>query len=284
MNISLERLKALLCKSNGGNIIQDPIYSFDDLTPAQVKQLNAGSGHNDAKNEIALLNSSTALGVNYYKAFEECQKITNPNFEVSFEWRESIPVTGSSAPANIDVMYSLGNTVYFIECKYLEPYYMKVKPNSAAYVNPRRMPIKEGSTILADMCREINNMVTDLNSHYSNFDAPQICRHLLAIFRYVKENPTKFEGKKLVLQSMSWRMTDKFISEASENGIKENVLKGIRDNINAEIKDYEQIINNYISRQELNWDCHFECKHYNDELSLIKNSSRYEQIISRYYL
>lgn len=281
--VPLKKLISILetVTANGSN---HQIFPFDKLSEPQRAQLIAGSGHSDIMKELAKINSSTSLGVDYYKALEDVRRKYDENFEVSFEWRESIPVTGSSARANIDVRYEIGDEIFFVECKYLEPYYLRVKPNRAAYTNPKRCPQDFDGKIWAELCWKINNLITDINNPLVHFDAPQICRHLMAIRRHWKENPNIYAGKKIVMQSMSWDMPESFMEKAEQFGLSRTDLKGINEKIHIEASECEKIINEVISSPELEWDCRFEVLHYNDQVSLdmIKESSAYDSFLCKY--
>lgn len=255
-----------------------PIYGFSELTAEQRRQLENGSGHTNIEDEITQINSSTAFCINFYKAFEEVIQKNDPKFQIEFEWRDSIPLLRSQAPANIDVKYELNNTVYFVECKFLEPYYMHVKPNSAAYCNPSRYPHEESAEVWASLCNEINNAVTDIDQPLTNFDAPQICRHLIAVYRHYKDYPNKYRGKKIIVQSMSWKMPDSFGKLTTDW----EAAKKICSNIDIELKKYAEIINKSI--RKLDWNCNFEFKHYNNELEMIRTSSKFEEICEQYLL
>lgn len=263
----------------------DPIYPFEHLSTEQQHQLMDGSGHNNVDEELRRIHSSTALGVNYYKALEESVRSSKDmDFDVSFEWREVTPITDSPAPANIDVKYELDNSVYFVECKYLEPYYMRVEENKAAYCNPSRFPRAEYGDIWAELCQKVNNLVTNEIDRLNNFDAPQICRHLMAIHLHFLDHKQYYEGKKIIMQSMSWRMPDSFIDVAPKYGLDSNKLRIIRANIDMEISKLSAIINEAISNDRLGWNCRFEFAHYNDSLSLISSASKYRSFVEQYHL
>lgn len=233
-------------------------------TIRQLAQLQSGSGNPIA--EMCQINSSAGMAFNFYKLLEEASGMT-----VDFEWKESIPLLKSLAPANIDVRYEAGDTIYFAECKFLEPYYSNCERNNAAYFDMDRYPIEDNKD------RWLALFKTEAEFRYYN--VAQLYRHLLAIYRHLTENPDIYKRKQIVLQSVVWRMTEKFKEKYRlTKKDKERVLT-----IEEESKKAEGIIKLFFD--DIGWDnIRYESVFYNDILDQIKEASRYETFIKQYIL
>ena len=104
---------------------------FAEPTQKQLKQLKNGDGNPIA--EMCHINSSAGLAFNYYKLFEHAKGI-----EVNFEDKVEKPLrlkNNGGKYANLDVSFYLDGTQYYIESKFLEPYYSKCKHNTCSYYN-----------------------------------------------------------------------------------------------------------------------------------------------------
>ena len=236
-----------------------------------MEQLQNGSGNPIA--EMYQINSSAGLAVNYYKLFEK----THKGVVVQFEWKESVPLVGSSAPANLDVKYELGNTVYFIESKFLEPYCSANKRNSESYFETDRYPFPDH--------RDDWKELLEKESDFIHYDYAQLCRHLMAIYRHWLEHPEIYMGKTLVLQSVCWKMTDLFIKHYQSMWNDEDDLEARISALEEEKRKAYDYFNQHV--KQIGWDaCRFECKNYNDEdmLNAICKSKHFEQFKRQYFM
>ena len=243
-----------------------------ELTADQLYQLQNGSGNPLA--QIHQVNSSAGLVVNYYKLFEEA----HPSVVVDFEWKESIPLLKSSAPANLDVRYELDGTIYFIESKFLEPYYSDAKKNAEAYFDKSRYP-KEVDVSDKDAWQTLFKH----EGTFRYFDYPQLCRHLLAIYRHNKKNPEMYRDKEIVLRSVGWEMTPSFKQYFQSLGWDDGDMKERCDTIQKEKEIATSIFKEHI--QKISWhECRFETDTYNNMLDEISGSKKFNQFIKQYFL
>ena len=233
------------------------------LTGKQWEQLQAGDGNPIA--EVFQINSSAGLAVNYYKLYEQTHDV-----EISFEWRESIPLLKSHKAANIDVYYQLNNTVYFVESKFLEPYCDNPNKNPDAYRDKERYPFKNN----------VENWLKlmEVEDEFRYFDFSQMYRHLLAIYRHYLEKKEFYEKKQIVLQSVSWKMTDAFKKEYGLSQADEDMLINLDD----ERKKANKLFNEFL--KDIGWtNCRFETKYYNDMLNEIKTHPKYDEFCKQYF-
>lgn len=244
---------------------------LEKLTGTQLEQLQNGSGNPIA--ELFQVNSSAGLAVNYYKLLEKANK----GLTVQFEWKESIPLLKSTAPANLDVRYEKDDTVYFIESKFLEPYCDKSERNSKAYFDTDRYPFEEH--------REEWKSLLLQETQFKYFDFAQICRHLLAIYRHFLENQSYYSGKNIKLCSVSWKMTDSFVRQYSSLQLPHSDMAARRTILEQEKELACRLINSHLSN--IGWkQCSFETKNYNDSdmLDAIRHTDKFESFKSQYFL
>ena len=230
---------------------------LEKLTGAQLEQLQNGSGNPIA--EMYQINSSAGLVVNFFKLFE----LTHKGVVVEFEWNESIPLKDSPAPANIDAKYEIEDTIYFIEGKFLEPYCDNAKPNSKSYKDTSRYPFDDNKEEWLSLLNH--------DTEFKYFDYAQLCRHLLAIYRHTLENPTLYQNKRIVLQSLCWQMTNRFQDKYKE---LELPVKDMEDRcivLADEKRRASKYFNDFL--KEIGWEqCTFETKSYNERINDIKES------------
>lgn len=264
----------------GSTVMPMPIYSLDQLSLRQQGQLEKGDGRPES--QICQVNSSAGLCVCYHKALEEVQRKQNPQFEVEFEWKNipllPLPNRPKPKPANIDARYEIDNTIYFVECKFLEPYYSHNETNREAYTDPSRY--KYQKDVWVKFCTEVNEMIND--GTLLNYDAAQICRHLIAIYCHYKDNPSEYEGKNIVMQSMMWDMPRSFMRNAERFGLSMNDMKSVRDRIFHDKDVFSNKVRELFSN--LGWNCTFDTKTYDESLSKIQGATTYERICEQYFL
>lgn len=248
-------------------------------TDEQLDQLKKGDGNPIA--EMHQINSSAGLAFNYYKLFEQVKRKECENFEVQFESKVAKPLclkNNGGKYANLDVSYRLGDTQYYIESKFLEPYYSKCKPNTCSYHNRDKQGGEVDNYKFSKDEEEETAKWLNLLEHeneFQHYDFPQLYRHLLAIRR--KHN----KAGKIVLQSVSWRMTDSF---KTEYGLKQ-ADKDLLETLEQEQLNACTLFNNFL--KEIGWiDCRFEMKHYNDKdmLEEIKEAPKYHEFCKQYFL
>lgn len=253
---------------------------FAEPTEKQLEQLKLGDGNPIA--EMHQINSSAGLAFNFYKLYEHAKSI-----EVNFEDKVAKPLRiRGGRKANLDVSYSLDGTQYYIESKFLEPYYSKCEHNTCSYYNKDKQgndvdnykfSQKEEETALwLELSEHEKALWLELLEHEKDFqyyDFPQLYRHLLAIRR--KHNK---QGK-VVLQSVSWKMTDTFKEKYELKEDDEKML----NTLDVERQKAEELFKGFLN--EIGWtDCHFEMKYYNDMLEAIKDAPKYHEFCKQYFL
>lgn len=110
------------------------IHPLIKLSTIQEDMLNEGDGQ--SYNQYLQINSSTGLAVNYYKLLEEQENIK----QLVFEDKVARPLNKGGKCANIDVSFIRDNKLYFVESKFLEPYYSGNETINDSYLNSNRYP------------------------------------------------------------------------------------------------------------------------------------------------
>lgn len=250
--------------------------SIRPLLKNGLQDFENGSGHPDR--ELEQINSSARLAAFYYKLFESSGNCSS----LRFEWNESTPLEipqRNIPPANLDVRYEIGNEIHFVESKYLEPYYRGNEEISQSYLNQDYYPtIIPNANVWVNKFAQVNDMTKYVNT-------TQLYRHLLSIYRHYLENPQIYKGKSIVLESVSWMATERFIdivgkvSRRSESYLTKRKNTIEEESIEIVLKD----INDYITFLE--WgNCRFEVKYYNTMLDEIKGAGKYEDFCKQYLL
>ncbi len=243
-------------------------------TQKQLKQLNNGDGNPIA--EMCQINSSAGLAFNYYKLFEHEKQKEYFDFEVKFENKVAKPLrlkNNGGKYANLDVSYYMDGTQFYIESKFLEPYYSKCKHNTCSYYNKDK---QGGEVDNYRFSKEETALWLELLGHekyFQYYDFPQLYRHLLAIRR--RHNK---QGK-VELQSVSWEMPDTFKEKYGLTEDDEKMLKTLDD----ERQKSKELFKGFLS--EIGWtDCCFEMKCYNDMLGNIEHAPKYCEFRKQYFL
>ncbi|MBQ9470303.1 MAG: hypothetical protein IJU72_05050 [Bacteroidales bacterium] len=241
-------------------------------TQEQLEQLKAGDGNPVA--EMCRINSSAGLAFNYYKLYEgEVQKV-HKSFEVRFEEKVGKPLSLSGGKcAHLDVSYSLDGTQYYIESKFLEPYYSKRKHNTCSYRNKDKQDNEVDNYKFSEEETKVWLELLENETKFQYYDFPQLYRHLLAIRRKHEK-----QGK-VVLQSVSWKMTESFKAEYLLTKDDESRLK----TLDEERRNACGLFNNFLN--QIGWaDCSFETKYYNDMLDDIRGAEKFNDFCKQYFL
>lgn len=258
-NINFKKQTASICYI-------DPIIM---LSPKEEEILTNGDGQ--SPEEYKQINSSTGLAVNYYKILQNCQNIK----DLVFEDKVARPLKSGGRYANLDVSYKRDGIYYYVESKFLEPYYSDNEKNRASYFNVKKYPQEvEGHE------NEWLSLFEEAGE-FTIYNAAQLCRHLLAIYRSSKSRSTEDgNNHRTILQSVTWKMSDEFIC-LFDKQIQDYLYRRI-ETIEEESKKCESLFNDFI--ETINWTyMSFEAKHYNDMLDDIKDSKYYESFLLRYF-
>ena len=248
---------------------QSPIVYIEpiiQLTSEQEKKLKEGDGQSNP-NEYKQINSSTGLAVNYYKILESTGKIK----DLLFEDKVAVPLIKGSKPANLDVSYKKDGIIYYIESKFLEPYYSGNKHNPDSYFDTNRYDVPEKDK------KDWFHLFSDAQK-YKLYNFSQLCTHLMAIWR----KHHKDEHFSFVFQSVTWRMSNQFIDKLDDEELRESYTNR-RSAIEKESKECQQRINDFLKK--IGWNnLTFECLYYNDMLEDISSSRNLEEFKRRYFL
>lgn len=248
---------------------KSPIVYIEPIIPLsseQEKRLKEGDGQSNP-NEYKQINSSTGLAVNYYKILEKTEKIK----DLLFEDKVAIPLIKGGKPANLDVSYKRDGKIYYIESKFLEPYYSGNEHNRDSYFDTNRYDVPEKDK------EDWLHLFSDAQE-YKLYNFSQLCRHLLAIWRKHKDN----QQLEIIFQSVTWRMSDLFIGKINDNDLEES-FRYRRTSIEKESKSCQQRINDFL--EKIGWNnITFECLQYNDILEDISSSPFIEEFKKRYFL
>lgn len=243
-------------------------------TKEQLEQLKNGDGNPIA--EMYQINSSAGLAFNYYKLFEKQKQKENKDFKVNFEVKVAKPLclkNKGGKYANLDVSYCLGDEQYYIESKFLEPYYSKCKPNTCSYYNKNKQGGEVDNYRFPEEETNAWFKLLDHEQEFQYYDFPQMYRHLLAIRR--KHNKVG----RVVLQSVSWKMTDTFKEKYGLKQADNDLLKELEQEQSKACTWFNDFL------KDIGWtDCRFEIKHYNDMLDAIKESKKIDIFKSQYFL
>lgn len=246
------------------------IHPLIKLSTIQEDILNEGDGQ--SYNQYLQINSSTGLAVNYYKLLEEQENIK----QLVFEDKVARPLNKGGKCANIDVSFIRDNKLYFVESKFLEPYYSGNETINDSYLNSNRYP-KE----VPDCDKPTWEKLFRWTKNFKFYNVTQLSRHLLAIYRFTQgHSDSYYSGQQVILQSVMWKMTDRFLS-LFDNSTKTELERRIVT-IEEEKNICYQYINEFI--EKINWqNMVFESHYYNDILSDIKKSDFYDEFCKRYF-
>lgn len=235
------------------------------LSLEQKDKLENGDGQRDSPDQYKQINSSTGLAVNYYKILESSSTIS----DLCFEEKIGKPLKYGGHEANIDVFYKHNGIKKYIESKFLEPYYSGNEHNRQSYFDEDKYSsnVKDKSTWID---------LFSIADCYLYYNFSQLCRHLLALYKLSIDKPNEL----FVLQSVTWKVTDKFIGLLDEKHRKTIIkIDGILEN---EAIQCQKTVNDFI--KTINCDnISFETKHYNDMLNDIKDSDYYSNFCQRYF-
>ena len=254
------------------SVKKNPVYHVSpliNLTSEQQKILSDGDGQTE--DQYKQINSSTGLAVNYYKILEELASIT----DLIFENKIAKPLNKGGRFANLDVSYKKNGVLHYVESKFLEPYYSGNETIKDSYLDISKYPVEVEEN--KEEWRNLFNKASEFE--YYNFS--QLCRHLLALYRYTHGiKGSEYKGEQVVLQSVTWEMTPQFMKKLDQkNSI--DMQKRI-EQLQDEANRCQEIFNAFISN--IGWkNMKFQTLHYNDMLNDIKSSKHYAEFCKRYF-
>lgn len=237
-----------------------------ELDKEEEKLLLEGDGQSNS-NEYKQINSSTGLAVNYFKILESIGNIE----ELVFEDKVAKPLIGRGGrKANLDVSYKRDGKLFYVESKFLEPYYSNNEKNKESYFKKEKYPVPEN-----DKSAWYDLLVEAQSYEYYNFS--QLCRHLLAIWR-----KHEYDSAPIVLQSITWLMPDAFIDRIESKDDKK-FFRDRRILFVEEAQKCQDCINSFL--KTIGWkNMLFESLYYNDIIDDISSSPMYTEFKKRYLL
>jgi len=266
-----ETLKKAYIRTNGGERNLDLLCS---LTDKHAKELKNGSGN--AFEECRYIDSSTALGVNYFLIYEKL----HPEASIIFEWDKSSPLK-NGGKSNLDIRVTEGKKITFYESKFLEPYYMSNSRFTESYfiLDNYYEHWKFTEKELAGILRRFQS--------FTYVNASQLFRHLLAIVNHIVTCKNNYTGiTEVALNSISWEMEVEFLDllelsqrsrsyaikrlniiRAEETKLKEMFRVFIKEHISCILPSNLRLV--------------FECSKYNEVVNLIGNNKEFKD---RYFI
>lgn len=228
-------------------------------------------GDGQTEDQYKQINSSTGLAVNYYKLLEELGAIT----DLVFENKIAKPLKKGGRFANLDVSYNRDGILYFVESKFLEPYYSGNETIKDSYFDVSKYPIE-----VEDNKEEWQKLFLQ-STEFVYYNFSQLCRHLLALYRYTHGiKGSLYNGEKVVLQSVIWEMTPRFLNKLDQTN--SNKMRKRIEQLQAEANKCQEIFNSFITN--IGWNnMKFQTLHYNDMLDDIKSSKHYAEFCKRYF-
>lgn len=258
------------------------LEEYDDLVVGKLKK-----GDGNPLNEIYKVNSSTTLAIYYYTLFlKSLGKIIR---DFDFENQIGIPLNLDKVKqqypncilrsANIDVLYGIDKTIWFVESKFLEPYYSSTQQLSQLYLDVRNYAENDNSEIWVHYAEEINSHLDD----FKFYNVSQMFKHLLALYTHRKN----WYGKgysTFILLNVGWKMSESF-KERIESKRSLSYINKRDKQIEKQAERGILLLNKLV--KELHWnECKVEYKHYNDSelLEIIKDSHHYGDFTKRYLI
>ena len=259
-------------KNIATTVKNNPVYHVAPLVKLTKEQnyiLTEGDGQTE--DQYKQIKSSTGLAVNYYKLLEELGAIT----DLVFENKIAKPLNKGGRFANLDVSYNRDGILYFVESKFLEPYYSGNETIKDSYIDVSKYPIE-----VEDNKEEWRKLFLQ-STEFVYYNFSQLCRHLLALYRYTHGiKGSLYNGEKVVLQSVIWEMTPRFLNKLDQTN--SNKMRKRIEQLQAEANKCQEIFNSFITN--IGWNnMKFQTLHYNDMLDDIKSSKHYAEFCKRYF-
>ena len=255
-----------LVSLNGGSLYTNMICV---PTEKHMDSLKDGSGNPET--EMRQVNSSAGLAVNYWRAYELC----HPEASVEFEWKDRKPLQ-YGIPANIDAVIREKNHVWFVESKFLEPYYSGNETPVASYED-----VTKYSSYTKDTPESWVALFQDAKS-FKYYNVTQLCRHLLAISKDILKLPKSYRGKDVMLISAVWDMPDSFLKLFTEE--ESEILSLRRQIVREEAVRSEVFINEFINKHLPDMGIKYQALKYNDIIDLILDQRLLASLKEQYFL
>ena len=213
--------------------------------------------------EIHKLNSSTSLAINYHEMLAAERRV-----KVKYEVPTAVPLFAyRGRSAVIDARYTWKNTTYYVESKFLEPYYSSTHPVREAY-------FEENHYKDATIAKKWIEMFNSVKNEFVYYDINQMLKHLLAIYRLQPSG-------KIVLQNLIWKPTDRFFSAIGSERSVSYFKKRVGD-LQDEMKKAHQMLSEFVNK-ELHWnECTIGISFYNDVLDRVSANIHFQEFKEKY--
>jgi len=168
------------------------------LQEEEIKQFEAADG-NELEEKATKANSSAALLLNVFTPIRQNGEIeifglgTYKEYELETKLQV---LNGRGKKANLDMLLKNEESYVYIESKFTELfYYRKKNPLSISYQDKSKYPDNN-----------IYQAIKPLWDKYHYYDANQLLKHLIGIYRDCLKNPEKYQGKKVYLLNLNWEL------------------------------------------------------------------------------
>lgn len=264
-------LKEIFIRKNSENRNADLLCVLSAIHECELRN---GSGN--ALEECKYIDSSTALGVNYFLLYEQI----HPEANIIFEWDKSSPLK-VGGKSNLDIRVLEDKKVSFFESKFLEPYYMSNSQFTESYFK------KENYYDHWTFSEEELASILRAFQSITYYNASQLFRHLLAIVNHIVRCKDEYKNiTSIELNSISWRMEDEYIDLLKLSGRSRSYAIKRMNILRQEETEVKDMIQRFIVRyvadiipKDMTFS--FETSTYNDNVNLINNHKEFKE---RYFI
>lgn len=190
---------------------------FYPLQENEIKQFENADG-NELETKAYKVNSSAALLLNVFTPLRKGEIVELKGFGEfdSYEFETKLQVlNGKGRKANIDMSLVNEQSYVYIESKFTELFYYREKsPSSPSYQDRERYPSDD-----------IFNAAIQFIDKYKYYDANQLLKHTIGIYRDCLYNPSKYSGKKVYLLNLNWELLTSDDDLKESFGFQLRVLK-----------------------------------------------------------
>jgi hypothetical protein len=228
------RMKYLGLDANEG--LKTPIEMVNanlyyPLKKEEVERFENADG-NELESKASKVNSSAALLLNIFTPLRKGEKIELKGLGEfsSYELETQLQVlNGRGKKANIDMSLTNEESYVYIESKFTELFYYRQKaPTSPSYQDESKYPSKD-----------IYKASIQFLDKYQLYDANQLVKHTIGIYRDCLDNPNKYKGKKVCLLNLNWELI------TSDQELKESFnlqLQALRESTDFTVK-FNKVMN-----------------------------------------
>lgn len=223
------------------------------------------------ENEIVKLNSSSALSINYHEMLGIALGV-----RMDYEVAVAIPLhldEGKGHPAMLDVKYEHDGVTYYVESKFLEPYYTVSHKASKNYWNERYYLEEKETEKWVALFKQVDGMIEQKEFCY--YDINQMLKHLLAIYRIQPQ-------ANVVLKNLIWRPSETFMNAIESQRSRSFLTKRVA-RLTEEMETARKLIADFIG--SINWkNCNVKISFYNEEMEQVSKCGFIDEFKAKYLL